>query len=70
LSDSLSVKSRQPQFPKNPENPIPREIAELAVKTFGGHPFYLQLLGEELMGSGQTPDQSSLKAALQRLLNF
>ncbi|HLH54083.1 MAG TPA: hypothetical protein VKY92_10770, partial [Verrucomicrobiae bacterium] len=51
-----------------PENPIPREIAELAVKTFGGHPFYLQLLGEELMGTGRTPDQSSLKAALQRLL--
>lgn len=51
-----------------PENPVPREIAELAVKTLGGHPFYLQLLGEELVGNGQTPDQSSLKAALQRLL--
>lgn len=51
-----------------PENPVPQEIAELAVKTLGGYPFYLQLLGEELVGTGQTPDPPSLKAAMQRLL--
>jgi AAA+ ATPase superfamily predicted ATPase len=51
-----------------PEKPLSLEVAELAVKTIGGHPFYLQMLGEELMEQEGTPDQSALKDALQKLL--
>jgi hypothetical protein len=40
----------------------------LAVKTIGGCPFYLQLLGEELTEHPGIADQSSLKASVQKLL--
>ena len=56
------------QLESRPENPVPKKVAELAVKTLGGHPFYLQLLGEELVEQPGIPDESGLKAALQKLL--
>jgi hypothetical protein len=51
-----------------PEHPIPAEVAELAVDTLGGHPFYLQMLGETLTRFGRTPDLVDLRAALQELV--
>jgi hypothetical protein len=51
-----------------PERPIPEAVAELAVQLLGGHPFYLQLLGEDWVEAPGPPDTSSLKASLQRLL--
>ncbi|HWO21356.1 MAG TPA: ATP-binding protein [Kofleriaceae bacterium] len=51
-----------------PDRPIPRALAERAVAALGGHPFYLQLVGESLI-SGEPPyDDASLKAALQTVL--
>lgn len=52
----------------HPESPIPPDVAELAVRTIGGFPFYLQLLGEELVERPGIPDHASLKASLQKLL--
>jgi len=51
-----------------PAHGIPREVAERAVATIGCHPFYLQLLGEELTAQGRAPDTADLKAAVQALL--
>ena len=51
-----------------PEFPIGRNLAEHAVAVLGGHPFYLQLLGETLTTRGRAPDLEDLKAALQELL--
>jgi AAA+ ATPase superfamily predicted ATPase len=51
-----------------PEFPIKRELAERAVEVLGGHPFYLQMLGETLTSRGRGPDLEDLKAALQELL--
>jgi hypothetical protein len=56
------------QQESGPERPISSEVAELAVKTIGGCPFYLQLLGEELVESPSHPSQASLKTSLQKLL--
>jgi hypothetical protein len=56
------------QKESRPENPIPKNLAELAVRTLGGHPFYVQMLGEELVEHSGTLDNSALKAALQKLL--
>jgi AAA+ ATPase superfamily predicted ATPase len=56
------------QEESRPENPVSKEVAELAVKTLGGHPFYVQLLGEELVEHSGAPDLPALKAALQKLL--
>ncbi|HZM05064.1 MAG TPA: ATP-binding protein [Candidatus Saccharimonadales bacterium] len=50
------------------EHSIPVEVAELAVKTLSGHPFYLQLLGEQLTQVPGSPDIPALKDALQKLL--
>ncbi|MBL9137531.1 MAG: ATP-binding protein [Verrucomicrobiales bacterium] len=50
------------------ERPIPSEIAEVAYDTLGGHPFYLQLLGETLGRLPRAPNSSDLKAALQDLV--
>jgi len=50
-----------------PDRPISNEVAELAVKSLTGHPFYLQLLGEELT-ERQIPDVPAFKEALQSLL--
>jgi Holliday junction resolvase len=38
------------------------------VDVIGGHPFYVQLLGEALVASGPPLDEQSLKSALQDLL--
>lgn len=54
-----------------PERPIPRAIAEHAFEVFGGNPFYLQLLGEQLAGLPESPlsiDEDAFKEALSRLL--
>jgi uncharacterized protein len=47
---------------------IPKEIAQKAVDVLGGHPFYLQLLGEALTAQPHTPGTDDLKDALQSLL--
>jgi AAA+ ATPase superfamily predicted ATPase/Holliday junction resolvase len=47
---------------------VSRELAVLAVKTLGGNPFYLQLLGEQLTGLAMPRDEHALKEALSRLL--
>ncbi len=51
-----------------PEQDIPKNVAEQAVATFGCHPFYLQMLGEELTAHRRVPDVADLKAAVQALL--
>jgi AAA+ ATPase superfamily predicted ATPase len=48
--------------------PIPRSLAEEAVRAIGGHPFYLQLLGETLTEKPPPYDEGALKEALQQLL--
>lgn len=50
------------------DHPIRSDVAELSVRTLSGHPFYLQLLGEELTERGGPADLPALKEALQRLL--
>jgi Holliday junction resolvase len=47
---------------------IPRPLAERAVAVLGGHPFYLQLLGEALVAHEPPYDDTTLKSALQELL--
>jgi hypothetical protein len=47
---------------------ISQEIAQKAVGIIGGHPFYLQLLGETLMQDLRAPTEVDLKDALQSLL--
>lgn len=51
-----------------PERPIPRALAERTVAVLGGHPFYLQLVGEALIAGAPPYDAASLKAALQTVL--
>ena len=43
-------------------------LAATAADTLGGHPFYLQLLGEELVAQSPPMDRAALKGALQELL--
>ncbi|MSP62378.1 MAG: ATP-binding protein [Myxococcales bacterium] len=50
------------------DRPIPRELAARAVDILGGYPFYLQLLGETLMGQAPPLDEAALKEGLQDLL--
>lgn len=47
---------------------IPVAIAERAVAALGGHPFYLQLLGEALTSREPPYDDAALKDALQDVL--
>lgn len=51
-----------------PERPIPEPLARRAVEALGGHPFYLQLLGEALTAREPPYDEGTLKEALQRVL--
>jgi AAA+ ATPase superfamily predicted ATPase/Holliday junction resolvase len=51
-----------------PDRPIPRALAERTVAALGGHPFYLQLVGEELIAREPPYDEASLKDALQTVL--
>jgi AAA+ ATPase superfamily predicted ATPase/Holliday junction resolvase len=51
-----------------PDRPIPRALAERTVAALGGHPFYLQLVGETLTAGEPPYDDASLKAALQTVL--
>lgn len=51
-----------------PDRPIPRALAERTVAALGGHPFYLQLVGEALTAGEPPYDDSTLKEALQRVL--
>jgi hypothetical protein len=50
------------------DRPIPRALAERAVAVIGTHPFYLQMLGEELTSLPPPYHESDLKHALQSLL--
>lgn len=47
---------------------VPGPLAERGVDVFGGHPFYLQLLGDELLLVGAPMDDTALKEATQRLV--
>ena len=51
-----------------PEWPVSRELATRANDIVGGHPFYLQLLGEALTRQPRRDGDSALKRALQELL--
>ncbi|MCC7534760.1 MAG: AAA family ATPase, partial [Deltaproteobacteria bacterium] len=50
------------------DRPIPEDVARRAVEVLGGHPFYLQLLGEALTEQPPPYDERSLKEALQTTL--
>ncbi len=47
---------------------IPEAIAQRAVDVVGGHPFYLQLLGEALTAREPPYDDAAFKSALQEVL--
>jgi hypothetical protein len=51
-----------------PGRRIPGPLAARVVEVLGGHPFYLQLLGETLTAGEPPYDDRSLKEALQQLL--
>lgn len=51
-----------------PDRPFPRDLAEHAVEVLGGHPFYLQLLGEAMTSSPPPYDGRTFKEALQAVL--
>jgi len=51
-----------------PDQPIPRELAGRAVDAVGGHPFYLQLLGETLTAIRPPIDEVALREALGQLV--
>jgi AAA+ ATPase superfamily predicted ATPase/Holliday junction resolvase len=51
-----------------PGRPIPLPLAERAVAVLGGHPFYLQLLGEALTAREPPYNDAALKDALQDVL--
>lgn len=50
-----------------PDRPIDRELAGRAVAAVGGHPFYLQLLGETLTAIRPPSDEVALREALGQL---
>ncbi|MBI2373339.1 MAG: ATP-binding protein [Deltaproteobacteria bacterium] len=50
------------------DRPIPKALAARAVDSVGGHPFYLQLLGEALTLRDPPYDEACLKDALQNIL--
>jgi len=62
--EAVSLLQRQ----SPPECPIGAEIAGRAVDMMGGHPFYLQMLGEALTAHRRAPDMDDLKAAVQELV--
>jgi AAA+ ATPase superfamily predicted ATPase len=49
-------------------HPIPEAVATAAVEVMGGHPFYLQLLGETLTRQPRSPDLTDLKVSIQELV--
>ena len=51
-----------------PERPISKEIAAQAVRVVGAHPFYVQLLGEELVRRPPPYDRRALQESVQELL--
>lgn len=50
------------------DRPVPLDLARQAVAVIGSHPFYLQLLGEELTALDPPYDAAALKHVLQTLL--
>ncbi|MCA9706025.1 MAG: ATP-binding protein [Myxococcales bacterium] len=50
------------------EHRIPVRLAERVVDIVGGHPFYLQMLGEALVSEEPPYDEDTLKPVLQELL--
>lgn len=53
---------------RTPARRIPVALAERAVAALGGHPFYLQLIGEALTSREPPYDDAALKDALQEVL--
>jgi hypothetical protein len=51
-----------------PDRPITADVARSAVAVLGSHPFYLQLLGEELTRQPPPYGEAALKQSLQALL--
>ena len=51
-----------------PNWPISASLASRAFEVVGGHPFYLQLLGESLTRQSPGDEEAALKRALQELL--
>ena len=51
-----------------PGRKVSRSLAERAVDTLGGNPFYLQLLGEQLAAIAPPLDEAALKEAVSRLV--
>jgi AAA+ ATPase superfamily predicted ATPase len=51
-----------------PGRKVSRALAERAVDTLGGNPFYLQLLGEQLAAIAPPLDEAALKEAVSRLV--
>lgn len=51
-----------------PDRPVSEALAARAVDVLGGHPFYLQLLGEALTALAPPYDEAALKQAVQELL--
>jgi AAA+ ATPase superfamily predicted ATPase len=49
-------------------HPIPRSLAERVVHVVGGHPFYLQLVGEGIVSESPPYDDETLKPVLQELI--
>ena len=50
------------------EGMIPDAVAARTVELTAGHPFYLQVLGEELVALGEPVDESAFREATQRVL--
>jgi AAA+ ATPase superfamily predicted ATPase/Holliday junction resolvase len=48
--------------------PLPREVVTLAVDVLGGHPFYLQLFGEQLVRHAQPWDLALARQVFSELL--
>lgn len=51
-----------------PDRPIEAALAERVVDIVGGHPFYLQMVGEALVREEPPCDEETLKPVLQELL--
>jgi AAA+ ATPase superfamily predicted ATPase len=47
---------------------LPQRLAREMIDLLGGHPFYLQILGEELLRGPRPLDRSALKQVMQRVL--
>ena len=51
-----------------PDRPMPVETAQAAAELMGGHPFYVQMLGDQLTHLAPPYDATALKEAVQGLM--